>query len=109
MKVCKDAYVGKVKVNERELEALMENLEFELRCSVNPLFTHVWLRLVRYKLAQAVIVVALVLLFLFLKRGLRPDSGITSSPGLVVMAGQATVGRIDLRLAVPHWIFCEEG
>ena len=36
MKICKEAYVGKVKVQERELEALMENLEFELPVQRNP-------------------------------------------------------------------------
>ena len=68
LKVCKDAYVGKYKVNERELEAIMENLEFEFRCSVSPLPTHTWLRLVRYKVAPVVIVVALILIFLFFKK-----------------------------------------
>jgi hypothetical protein len=70
MKVCRDAYVGKYKVNERELEAIMEKLEFEFRCSVSPLPTHAWLRLVRYRLAPVVIVVALVLIFLFFKKDL---------------------------------------
>ena len=71
MKVCKDAYVGKVKVNQRELEAIMERLEFEFRCSVNPLPTHLWLRLVRYKLAPIVIVAVLILLVLFFKKDIR--------------------------------------
>ena len=71
MKVCKDAYVGKAKVNQRELEAIMENLEFEFRCSVNALPTHVWLRLVRYKLAPVVIIVALILIFLFFSKEIR--------------------------------------
>ena len=44
MKICHDAYVGKTKVNERELERIMENLEFEFRCSVSPLPSHIWLR-----------------------------------------------------------------
>jgi hypothetical protein len=65
MKICKDGYVGKCKVDERELEAIMENLEFEFRCSVNPLPTHIWLRLVRYKLAPVVVIVVLILTFLF--------------------------------------------
>jgi hypothetical protein len=71
MTICKDAYVGKEKVNERELEAIMENLEFEFRCSVNPLPTHIWLRLVRYKLAPVVIILAIVLIFLFFKKDIR--------------------------------------
>ena len=71
MKVCKDAYVGKYKVNERELEAIMETLEFEFRCSVSPLPTHTWLRLVRYKLAPVVMIVVLVLIFLFFKKDIR--------------------------------------
>ena len=70
MRICKDAYVGKRKVNQRELELLMENLEFELRCSVSPLPTHVWLRLVRYRLVPVVVVVLLVLLYLFLRKDL---------------------------------------
>ena len=71
MKVCKDAYAGKVKVNERELETIMENLEFEFRCSVSPLPSHTWLRLVRYKLAPIAIIVVLVLLVLFFKKDIR--------------------------------------
>jgi hypothetical protein len=71
MKICKDAYVGKFKVNEAELEAILENLEFEFRCSVNPLPTHIWLRLVRYKLAPLVILAVLLLIFLFFKKDLR--------------------------------------
>ena len=63
--------MGKTKVNERQLEAIMENLEFEFRCSVNPLPTHAWLRLTRYKLAPIVIVVVLVLLVLFFKKDIR--------------------------------------
>jgi hypothetical protein len=74
MKICKDAYVGKYKMNERDLEVLMENLEFEFRCSVNPLPTHIWLRLVRYKLAPAVIIIALALLFLYFKKDIRLPS-----------------------------------
>ena len=72
MKVCKDAYVGNLKVNERELETIMERLEFEFRCSVNPLPAHVWLRLVRCKLAPVVIIVALILVVLFFKKDIRP-------------------------------------
>ena len=68
MRVCKDAYVGRVKVNEHELEAIMENLEFEFRCSVSPLPTHTWLRLVRYKLASVVIIVVLILTFLYFRK-----------------------------------------
>jgi hypothetical protein len=70
MKVCKDAYVGKYKVDERELERIMENLEFEFRCSVSPLPTHTWLRLVRYKLAPVVIIVVLILISLFFRKDL---------------------------------------
>jgi len=70
MKVCKDAYVGKVKVHEPELEAIMENLDFEFRCSVNPLPVHVWLRLVRYKLAPVVIVGVLILIYLYFRKDL---------------------------------------
>jgi len=68
MKVCKDAYADKVKVNERELETIMENLEFEFRCSVNPLPSHAWLRLARYKLAPVAIIVVLVLVFLLFRK-----------------------------------------
>ena len=71
MKVCKDAYVGKVKVNERELEAIMENLEFEFRCSVNPLPTHAWLRLVRYKVVPVAIIAVLALILLLFKKDIR--------------------------------------
>ncbi len=71
MKVCKDAYVGKVKVNQRELEAIMERLEFEFRCSVNPLPTHLWLRLVRCKLAPVAVLAVLILLVLFFKKDIR--------------------------------------
>lgn len=71
MKICKDAYVGKLKVNERELEAIMEKLEFELRCSVNPLPSHAWLRLVRYKLAPLVLIVVLILIVLLFKKDIR--------------------------------------
>ena len=71
MKVCKDAYVGKSRVNERELESIMENLDFEFRCSVNALPAHVWLRLVRFKIAPVVIVVGIVLIFLFFKKDIR--------------------------------------
>jgi hypothetical protein len=71
MKVCRDAYVGKQKVDERELEAIMEHLEFEFRCSVSPLPTHTWLRLVRYKLAPLVIIVVLALVALFFKKDIR--------------------------------------
>ena len=46
----------------------MENLEFEFRCSVNPLPTHSWLRLVRYKLAPLAIIVLLILIVLFFKK-----------------------------------------
>jgi hypothetical protein len=38
---------------------------------VNPLPTHVWLRLVRYKLAPVVIIVALILIFLFFSKEIR--------------------------------------
>jgi len=71
MKLCRDAYVGKLKVNERELETIMENLEFEFRCSVSPLPAHAWLRLVRYKLAPVVIVIVLILIVLFFKKDIR--------------------------------------
>jgi len=71
MRICKDAYAGKVKVDERELETIMENLEFEFRCSVSPLPSHTWLRLVRFKLAPVVIVVVLMLLVLFFKKDIR--------------------------------------
>ena len=71
MKVCKDAYVGKLKVNERELEAIMESLEFEFRCSVNALPTHAWLRLVRYKVAPIAILALLILIFLVFKKDIR--------------------------------------
>jgi hypothetical protein len=71
MKICKDAYVGKSKVDQPALEAIMENLEFEFRCSVNPLPTHIWLRLARYKLAPLVVVVVLLLLVLFFKKDIR--------------------------------------
>jgi hypothetical protein len=74
MHICKDAYVGKCKVNERELELLMENLEFEFRCSVSPLPTHVWLRLVRYRLAPVVVIAALVLVFFFFRKDFLPPS-----------------------------------
>jgi hypothetical protein len=60
--------VGKSKVNQRELEGIMENLEFELRCSVNPLPTHLWLRLARHKWVPFAIVVVLLLIFLFFKK-----------------------------------------
>ncbi len=36
MKICRDAYLGKTKVNERELEKIMEQLEFELRSQREP-------------------------------------------------------------------------
>ena len=49
----------------------MENLEFEFRCSVSPLPSHIWLRLVRYKLAPVAIIVVLVLLVLFFKKDIR--------------------------------------
>jgi hypothetical protein len=68
MKICKDAYAGKCKVDESQLEAIMEQLEFEFRCSVSPLPLHVWLRLVRYKLAPLVIVALIVLIYLFFKK-----------------------------------------
>jgi hypothetical protein len=68
LKMCKDAYASKCKVNEAELEALLERLEFEFRCSVNPLPVHVWLRLVQYRLVPLVVVAILILLFLFFKK-----------------------------------------
>jgi len=71
MKVCKDAYTNKVKVNERELEAILEKLEFEFRCSVNALPAQVWLRLVRFKMASAVAIVVLILIVLFFKKDIR--------------------------------------
>jgi hypothetical protein len=71
MTICKNAYVGKGKVDERELETIMENLEFEFRCSVNPLPTHIWLRLLRHKLAPIAILVVLILIFLLFKKGIR--------------------------------------
>jgi hypothetical protein len=70
MKICRDAYVNKSKVDERELEKIMENLEFEFRCSVSPLPTHVWLRLVRWRLAPVVVVAAVVVAYLFLRKDL---------------------------------------
>ena len=68
MKVCRDAYAAKSEVNQRELEEIMEDLEFEFRCSVNPLPTHLWLRLVRYKLAPVAIIVVIALIVLFFKK-----------------------------------------
>lgn len=58
-------------MNERELEAILEKLEFEFRCSVNALPTQVWLRLVRFKMASAVTIVVLMLIALFFKRDIR--------------------------------------
>jgi hypothetical protein len=49
-------------------KVLMENLKFEFRCSVSPLPTQIWLRLVRYRLVPVVVVALLVLLYLFLKK-----------------------------------------
>ena len=71
MKICHDAYVRKTKVNERDLERIMEILEFEFRCSVSPLPSHIWLRLVRYKLAPVAIFVVLVLVVLFFKKDIQ--------------------------------------
>jgi len=71
MKVCRDAYLGKTKVNERELETIMEKLEFELRCSVSPLPAQVWLRLVRYKLAPFAVLAVLALVVFFFRKDLR--------------------------------------
>ncbi len=71
MTICKDAYVGKNKVNERDLETIMENLEFEFRCSVNPLPTHIWLRLVRHKLVPFVMIIVLILILLVFKKDIR--------------------------------------
>jgi hypothetical protein len=71
MTICKDAYVGKHKVDERALEAIMENLEFEFRCSVNPLPTHIWLRLLRHKVAPIAVIVVLILIFLFFEKDIR--------------------------------------
>ncbi len=71
LKLCRDSYAGKIKVDQRELEAIMEHLEFELRCSVNPLPTHTWLRLARYKLLPIVIIVVLVLIVLIFKKDIR--------------------------------------
>jgi hypothetical protein len=67
MKICRDAYVGNYKVDEGRLEVILEKLEFEFRCSVSPLPLHIWLRLVRYKLAPLV-TVALVALIVWLLR-----------------------------------------
>ena len=74
MKICKEAYAGKLKVKERELEAIMESLEFEFRCSVSPMPAHAWLRLVRYKLAPVVIIVVLLLIFLYFKKDIQLPS-----------------------------------
>jgi hypothetical protein len=68
MKICKDAYVNKTKADERELERILENLEFEFRCSVSPLPAHLWLRLVRWRLAAPVVITAVVLVYLFFRK-----------------------------------------
>jgi hypothetical protein len=72
MKVCRDAYADKSKVDERKLEILLENLEFEFRCSVSPLPINVWLRLVRYNLAPFVIIAVVAFVFLYFKKDMRP-------------------------------------
>ena len=68
MHICKDAYMAKLKRISAKLETILENLEFEFRCSVNPLPVHIWLRLARYKLATVVLVAVLLLIVLFFKK-----------------------------------------
>ena len=102
MKVCKDAYAGKVKVNERELEKIMENLEFEFRCSVSPLPSHVWLRLVRYKLAPVVVIVVLVLLVLFFKKDIRQFLGMNVNRALATAVQLYRLGPMTLERLLPR-------
>jgi hypothetical protein len=71
MKICRDAYAGKTKAKESELEAILENLEFEFRCSVSPLPAQLWLRLVRYKLAPIAVFAVLAALVLWFRKDLR--------------------------------------
>jgi hypothetical protein len=71
MKICRDAYQAKHKVHESALEAILEKLEFEFRCSVSPLPQHIWLRLVRYRLAPFVIAAVIALLVVYFRKDLR--------------------------------------
>lgn len=72
MHVCQDVYEGKVKVDHRKFEIIMENLEFEFRCSVNPLPAQVWLRLMHYKFASVTIIGVLLLIFFLFKKDILP-------------------------------------
>ena len=67
MEMCRACCKQKA-VHQEEMEIVLGELEFELRCSVSPLPLHLWLRITKYHLVPVVIAaVAAALYFLLTK------------------------------------------